>query len=649
MSFSTYQRLKTWLRSDTSLTDAGRRRERDHGDRPCRMQELEPRMLLSAVLTGAIPDHHIQASGGTAVIDLTNYFDDDEITGTVVRYDTVYGDFDLELFDDDTPITVDNFLGYVDRGDYDGTFIHRNALNGDNSPFVVQGGGFKFTAPNKYNAVTQGPSITNEFGISNTRGTIAMAKIDGNPDSATNQWFFNMADNGGTAPNGLDFQNGGFTVFGQVLGDGMDIVDQIAATPNWNASSINGAFGSLPLRDFTNDHFPNNNDLVVINSIKRVEKLTYSVVANSQQTRVAAIVDADGILKIFTIGTSLPETVTITVQAQGYNGDPVQTTITLEIGAAKDSLDGDRTPDLIWRNFNNGKNTVWEMSGFDIQDTTALDRVNSTTWYIAGVGDFNNDGSNDLLWRNAYDGQNKVWLMDGTNLISTVDLRTVPGRAWSVGGVADFDNDGDADILWRKANKGVNVVWTMDGTVEDGSMRLAKQNGTDWVIGGVGDFDRDGATDILWHNEAGGQNKVWLQNHFDGTTRQSVALLTQPGTNWVVAGVGDYSQGIDNQMDILWRNVKTGKQMVWVMNGTTRTAVRNDIRALRKQYWQLPGRTSQLVADANAIAKIQRLNKNAKAASAIAASAQAAQASVSLLSEVEPIIDLNLDDPTLDI
>jgi cyclophilin family peptidyl-prolyl cis-trans isomerase len=617
------------------------------------MQELEPRMLLSAVLTEAIPTLYIPSSGGTAVVDLTNYFDDDEIDGTVVRYDTVYGEFDVQLFDNDTPATVQNYLGYVDRGDYDGTFIHRNALLEDDTPFVVQGGGFKYTAPNNYNAITQKPSVLNEPGISNTRGTIAMAKLGGDPDSATNQWFFNMGDNSAN----LDNQNGGFTVFGEVLGDGMDIVDQIAATPNWDASSLNGAFDSLPLRDFTNDHFPNNDDLVVINSIQRVEELSYRVVSTSQPTRVAAIVDENGQLKVFTIGVNGPQSVTITVEAEDHDGNTQQATFTVELGAAKDSLDNDRLADLIWRNFATGKNTVWEMIGISVDQATPFDQVNANTWYIAATGDFDHDGNNDLLWRNAFDGQNKVWLMDETSLLSVVDLQTVANRDWSIGGVADFNNDGNLDILWRNARKGTNVVWTMEGTTEiaDSRMRLPKQTGSEWYIGGVGDFDRDGAADIMWRNNDGGQNKVWLLNTYDGTLKQSVALLSQGNANWVATGVADYNA--DNQMDILWRNIGNGKQMVWTMNGTNRGNVFTNIKALRNQDWQLPGRTSQLAAEGNAIAKLQRQkNKSAKtanavsaSASAIAASAQAAQASVSLLSEVEPIIDLEFDDPSLDV
>ncbi len=620
-------------------------------------------MLLSAVLTQAIPDMYIPASGGTASIDLSQYFDDDEINGTVVNFDTVFGDFQVELFDSDTPATVQNFLGYVDDGTYDGSIIHRNALSVDDTPFVVQGGGFRYEAPSSYvDIVNNPPTVLDEPGISNTRGTIAMARpsmlnpntIDPDdtmpvPDSATTEWFINMDNN-----SFLDTSaSTGFTAFGRVLGDGMDVVDQIAATPIWDASSLNSAFGSLPLRDFTNDHFPNNDDLVVINSITRGgPELTYSFVSSSSPTTLLATVN-DGVLTIFTVGNSVPGDVTIKVEAEDQNGNTRQGDIVVHIGAAQESIDSDRTPDLLWRNFADGRNTLWQMTGYRTDAAAAMKARNNTTWYVAATGDFNKDGSNDLLWRNAFDGQNKIWYMDGDEFVSAEELRQVSNKNMVIGGVADFTNDGNVDILWRNVAKGRNVVWVMDETAELGSFRLNNQSGAEWYIGGLGDFDRDGQVDVLWRNDSQGQNKVWLLNPADSTLKESVALLTLDNTNWVATAVADFN--LDNQVDILYRNTRNGKQKVWVMdpsNGTSRRGDRNDIRALRNQDWQLPGRTSQLAAEGNALAKTQRIKRKAAAAkkvtatssstsAAIAAAVQQQSQTDSVIDEIEPIIVLD--------
>ncbi len=113
---------------------------------------------------------------------------------------------EIDLFEEETPETVANFLNYVNDGDYANTFIHRSVAG-----FVIQGGGFTFIDGERQSVPTD-PPVVNEPGISNLRGTIAMAKLSGDPNSATSQWFINLADN---AEN-LDGQNGGFTVFGQV-------------------------------------------------------------------------------------------------------------------------------------------------------------------------------------------------------------------------------------------------------------------------------------------------------------------------------------------------------------------------------------------------------------------------------------------------
>lgn len=142
--------------------------------------------------------------------------------GTVVRVNTPLGEFFVEMFDDTTPGTVANFLSYVNGGRYNGTVIHRLVPG-----FVFQGGWLKYDqASSTFTPIAAGPNIQNEFRVSNQRGTIAMAKLGGDPNSANSQWFINLGNN-----SSLDTNNGGFTVFGRVMGNGMQVVDAIAALP----------------------------------------------------------------------------------------------------------------------------------------------------------------------------------------------------------------------------------------------------------------------------------------------------------------------------------------------------------------------------------------------------------------------------------
>ncbi|MBH0029920.1 peptidylprolyl isomerase [Pseudoalteromonas sp. SWYJZ98] len=139
-------------------------------------------------------------------------------TATVVEMNTSQGVIEINLFDQQTPKTVANFLSYVQDDSYNETVIHRSVSN-----FVIQGGGFTFS--DSLDAITTKPAVENEPVFSNVKGTIAMAKLSGDANSATSQWFFNITDNS-TA---LDTQNGGFTVFGQITAASQSTLDKIAA------------------------------------------------------------------------------------------------------------------------------------------------------------------------------------------------------------------------------------------------------------------------------------------------------------------------------------------------------------------------------------------------------------------------------------
>jgi cyclophilin family peptidyl-prolyl cis-trans isomerase len=185
---------------------------------------------------------------------------------TLLRMQTDLGGVDIELFDSQAPLTVQNFLNYVNRGAYDGTFIHRSVPG-----FVVQGGGYIFNPANGdffgggTSHIPTDPPVVNEpdpVNRLNVRGTLAMAKTS-DPDSATSEWFFNLVDN----PSLDDPNNsGGFTVFGQVLGNGMAIWDEVAGFPRCvNVAPfpfLCGSFPDVPVVD--TNQAPSNDTLINI-------------------------------------------------------------------------------------------------------------------------------------------------------------------------------------------------------------------------------------------------------------------------------------------------------------------------------------------------------------------------------------------------
>jgi peptidyl-prolyl cis-trans isomerase A (cyclophilin A) len=151
---------------------------------------------------------------------------------------TSKGDITIELFQDQAPISAKNFLSYVDEKFYEGTVFHR-VIKG----FMIQGGGMTADMREK----SAKPPIKNEAGngLKNTRGTLAMARTS-DIDSATCQFFINLADNAF-----LDHETGnpdkfGYAVFGKIV-SGMDVVDAIAAVP----TGSKGMHGDVPREPVT--------------------------------------------------------------------------------------------------------------------------------------------------------------------------------------------------------------------------------------------------------------------------------------------------------------------------------------------------------------------------------------------------------------
>ncbi|MGI9627034.1 MAG: peptidylprolyl isomerase [Longimicrobiales bacterium] len=150
--------------------------------------------------------------------------------GTHLLFETVLGNFNVELFDTLRPVSVSNFLNYVNDGDYTDSIVHRSVPG-----FVIQGGGFFLNGSTLFSIPTD-PPFQDISGPSNLRGTLAMAE---NAQGASSQWFINLSDNPTLDAN--------FTVFGEVT-FGMDVVDAVAALPTFLFAD---PFNEIPLRDYT--------------------------------------------------------------------------------------------------------------------------------------------------------------------------------------------------------------------------------------------------------------------------------------------------------------------------------------------------------------------------------------------------------------
>jgi cyclophilin family peptidyl-prolyl cis-trans isomerase len=191
--------------------------------------------------------------------------------GTIVNFEFKnFGSVQVELFNTEAPLTVANFLNYVTAGRYNNTMIHRV----DTSLGVVQGGGFKTSAAAV--ATVADPMIPLEYSHPNARGTLAMAR-GANVNSATSQWYFNTHDNSTLlGPS----NGGGYAVFGQVLGNGMAVIDAMAAVQTFPYGS---PFNQVPLQNFSIADFSNSVDplphVVALNAVSVVPEPSTFVLA----------------------------------------------------------------------------------------------------------------------------------------------------------------------------------------------------------------------------------------------------------------------------------------------------------------------------------------------------------------------------------
>ena len=282
------------------------------------------------------------AAAGSTTVDLAGSFDDADITDTQVRFDTSKGAVNVELFDTQAPKTVANFLNYVNGGDYANSIFHRSAELSGGVPFVLQGGGFTFssTPTPGLTAIPTDPPVQNEpdaVNRSNLKGTLAMAKLGGDPNSATDQFFFNLGNNSAN----LDAQNGGFTVFGKVMtAADQAVVDQLAAIPTKDESSAaalpatqQGVFGEIPLQNYTGTNFPTDTTaanyamITGVSIIKQTEALTYSIIT-PPNAAVATAAITNNRLNVTGVAAG---TTTVTIQATDKAGNSVQTTVTVTV------------------------------------------------------------------------------------------------------------------------------------------------------------------------------------------------------------------------------------------------------------------------------------------------------------------------------
>ena len=259
----------------------------------------------------------------------------EEIDDQVVRFTSQFNNsgapivMDMALFSNRTPTTRTNFLKYVTDGDYINSFIHRSVSN-----FVIQGGASR-VVNNAFAAVPTDPPILNEFGVSNTLGTISMAKAGYSPNSATSQWFVSLGANS----DNLDNQNGGFTVFGRLTRSTLSSAQLFGNTSYFPTFDYGGIYNELPLF-YT--HVVNNiqfGELILFTNVSLVALpsnqagetavLTYSILSNTNPTVATAAIQSSTL--VLTPVAGQVGVASITVRATDSVGNTVDDTFSYSI------------------------------------------------------------------------------------------------------------------------------------------------------------------------------------------------------------------------------------------------------------------------------------------------------------------------------
>ena len=343
--------------------------------------------LPDPIVTHPILNVVVNINAPDTTLNLSNYFDDPLTTGKVAHFNLANtsagtignGIINVVLFDQTgtgAPLTVQNFQSYLNTGSYTNSFIHRSIPG-----FIVQGGGYTYNNSTLGTIPSNAP-VQNEFSTqrSNLRGTIAMAKLGNNPNSATNQWFFNLADNSSN----LNNQNGGFTVFGQALGaSDLTTIDAIAAVRTYNAG---GAFTNLPLTQavISDTNFIRFSSITVTQE----DELRFSIVNNSKPTLVTPnISNKQLFLDYLPNQTGSSE---ITVRATNLFGEfidyqftaTVLPTITLALSPTSVSEDG--TNNLIYTFSRNGDLSAALTANYGVAGTATF----NTDYTKIGTGNF---------------------------------------------------------------------------------------------------------------------------------------------------------------------------------------------------------------------------------------------------------------------
>ncbi len=498
---------------------------------------------------------------------------------TTVRMQTALGAIDVVLFDSAAPFTVANFLNYMKSGAYNSSFFHRSVPG-----FIIQGGGYTYDGTlNTVVTIPKSAPVKNEFSASrsNLRGTIAMAKLGGDPNSATSEWFINLADNSAN----LDSQNGGFTVFGQVTASSMAVVDAVAALQR---VYVNDTFSDLPLISVPTSGSIQKSNLAIVNAVTRLPLAAVDLDGDGKHellVRSGGTAASPNQLQLGRLANNTFQFTSLADPGPNYR----------LVGVA--DFDGNGKADLAFQNMAQGdKGDV--IFWYDASPTRQrIVRQLRTVWDVQAVGDLDGDGLADLAWRYmAPDprdtGVSYLWFTSNTD-VPQVRKRGGAPLSWKLLGAADLNSDGAADMVYISPEGAIRALMATAnrtcanfsaGTVPTGYSALK-----------LADFTGRARGDILFRNFSTGEMKLISLNANDLPLPPSLVNPDDPNVSctasdlviaattfslptadatWQFYAAGDFNG--DGVNDIVWLR-PNGTLTLWLMNpnGAAPTVVDN--------------------------------------------------------------------------
>jgi hypothetical protein len=235
---------------------------------------------------------------------------------------------------------------------------------------------------------------------------------------------------------------------------------------------------------------------------------------------------------------------------------------------------GDGSADLLWRNLNTGKLTVWSMGGAVVQSTATLSSVDLPSYtLIKAVGDFDGNGKADILFQDADSMVTRTWFdtswaaFDANALPLNSPSPSTSDNSETIG-TGDFDGDGRADVLWHDLTNDTYRIWRFTGTnyrtiSSTSIISSPSTTGISRVIGIV-DVDRNGTADLI-ALDSSGANVVWLKMT-SGVPGAKQTILATPSAEWRFSG--GVRSGIGGAGGLLWYNRKTGAVARWRLDSS---------------------------------------------------------------------------------